>query len=495
MTERQAGILAHPTSLPSDFGVGDLGPSLTRFLDWLKLAGQSIWQVLPMGPAGPGESPYDSPSAFAGNPLVISPDLLVEGGILRQSDLTIATGSDPRDPWEVARWKESVLRRAWQAFTRRSRSPLHDDLDRYVEENRPWLDDWALFRSLKNRHDGKPWNEWDASLARRDPSAIESASRELSDEIAFHRWVQFVFFQQWHDVRAAARDRGISILGDVPIYVAIDSADVWAHQDLFHLDDDGRPTVVAGVPPDYFSGDGQRWGNPIYRWERMAEDGYAWWIDRLRSNLRLADLVRLDHFRGFAGYWEIPASERTARSGRWVEGPGDHFFTAVRDAIGSLPFIAEDLGTITADVIALRARFGLPSMRVLQFAFGHGDNVHLPSRYDDSTVAYTGTHDNDTTRGWFDSLDPTEQKRVRDLVGDGDVVDGLISVLYESDARIAIVPLQDALGLGSEARMNRPGVTRGNWIWRADAAMIAEGRAENLRALVSRARRGPESNG
>jgi len=294
---------------------------------------------------------------------------------------------------------------------------------------------------------------------------MESAARELRDDVGFHRWVQFIFFRQWLSVRETAHSLGISIVGDVPIYVAIDSADVWAHQELFHLDADGEPTVVAGVPPDYFSKDGQRWGNPIYRWDRMAERGYRWWIERLRANLELADVVRLDHFRGFAGYWEIPADEPTARNGRWVDGPGNALFDAVRDALD------------------------IPGMRVLQFAFGDDENIHLPESYDSRVVAYTGTHDNDTTRGWFETLDAAARNRVRALVGEGDVVEGLIRALYESDAAIAIVPLQDVLGLGSEARMNRPGLTEGNWSWRAGARLLDSDTAEGLAGLAKRTNR------
>ncbi len=483
---RSAGLLVHPTSLPGSFGIGDLGPEASRFLDWAASAGQSVWQILPLGPTGDGGSPYDTLSAFAGNPLLISPRAMKDAGW---------TGRIPEAAEKASRVSFASVRTAKGRFLRETwqevrRSGLRqDEVEAWAEGMLPrrWLDDWTLFIALKEAHGQRSWIEWDEALVRRDPSALERARQELREEIEFHRWVQFVFFEQWASVRSAAGERGIRIFGDVPIYVAFDSADVWAHQELFDLTPDGSPRVVAGVPPDYFSETGQRWGNPLYRWDRLQADGFRWWIDRFRINLHLVDLVRVDHFRGFAGYWEIPASEPTAVHGRWVDAPGTALFEAVRRELGSLPLVAEDLGTITPDVDELRDRFELPGMKVMQFGFGDLDNIHLPHHYIPGMVGYTATHDNDTTAGWFRQLDEESRRRVIDYTGldpeRDEVPWPLIRSLYESVADLVIIPLQDAFSVGSEARMNTPGEIHGNWAWRARSEQFAPAIASRLRRL------------
>jgi 4-alpha-glucanotransferase len=447
-----------------------------------------LWQVLPLNPPGFGNSPYGCHSSFAGNPLLISPQRLMQRHLLPKH----AVDRVPRFPNdhaafdEVRSWKNNLLRAAWKHFEERGTRELREDLSRFSLEERKWLEDWALYAALKETSGGAAWWEWDRGIAQRDPEAITNAKRELADEIAFHEFVQWLFCREWSFARHAAHARGIRIMGDVPIYVAADSADVWSHRDLFQLDDDGRPTVVAGVPPDYFSKTGQRWGNPLYRWDVMRERGYDWWIDRVRTNLQYADILRLDHFRGFAAYWEIPAAEPTAMHGRWMPGPGLALFDALRDALGKLPLVAEDLGFITPEVHELRRAAGLPGMKILQFGFATIDSPHLPHRYETETVAYTGTHDNDTARGWFTSAPPDEQQLAAAYLGPecDDVAWALIRAAYTSVAQTAIVPVQDILGLDSDARMNRPGDAQHNWSWRLEAGALTHEHAWRLRKLA-----------
>ncbi|HEX2123788.1 MAG TPA: 4-alpha-glucanotransferase [Thermoanaerobaculia bacterium] len=481
---RAAGVLLHPTSLPGRYGIGDLGDELTLFLDWAASAGMRLWQVLPLNPPGYGHSPYNCLSSFAGNPLLISPQRLLQENLLEPEDVAdVPIFSDEHVQFErVPEFKFALLRVAWQRFTD------HDALDAFVaaSEQREWLDDYALFMTLKELAGGAPWWQWERKLLRRDPAALRRAREEHADDVRFWQFTQWLFFRQWEAVRAAAHARGLRIVGDVPIYVAWDSADVWAHRSLFELDEKGHPTVVAGVPPDYFSTTGQRWGNPLYRWDAMRESGYRWWIARMKTNLRFADIVRLDHFRGFVAYWEIPASEPTAVHGRWMPGPGIELFDAIRNALGELPLVAEDLGFITQDVHDLRDAAGLPGMRVLQFGFGQDDSPHLPHRYAERTVAYTGTHDNDTARGWFTSAGAEEREAARTYLGcDGDSVAGcLIRAAYTSVAETSIVPVQDILDLGSDARMNRPGAEKDNWSWRMLPGALTREHAERLKRLA-----------
>ena len=487
---RASGILAHPTSLPGRFAIGDLGPGAEAFLDFLAASRQRIWQTLPLGPTGYGDSPYSLLSAFAGNPLLISPELLVNEQFLPADDLVDAPAFDPArvDYGVVIPWKMALLRRSYQYLLEHGRPTLREYFRVFCEEQRAWLDDYALFTALKTRFEGKVWTDWPEAYALRDPNTLASARIALADEIAFHAYTQFQFFRQWLLLRAAAHARNIRIMGDLAIFVAHDSADVWAHRELFRLDESGRPTVVAGVPPDYFSKTGQRWGNPIYRWDALAEDGYGWWVARVRQALQLVDMLRLDHFRGFKAYWEIPGDADTAVSGRWSPGPGEALFTAIREALGDVPLVAEDLGDITPDVVALRKRLKLPGMRVLQFGFGgDADNEFLPHNYTRNAVVYTGTHDNDTTRGWFDALTKAQRHHVLTyLNSDGQhIVWDMMRAAEASVARIAILPLQDPLELGSAARMNYPSKPAHNWTWRCPPELLTPTVATRLAELAT----------
>ena len=468
MEPRAAGLLLHPTSLPGRFGIGDLGPSAERFLDWAQAAGQKLWQVLPLGPTG-GPSPYGALSAFAGNPLLLSPERLVEQGLLSEASVSDA----PAFPggsvaWaEVRAWKDRLFRGAWKGAA--SSASLRTEMDAFRDaaEQRPWLGDWSKF------------------AARRVVGEAAQA-RELSEEVLYQEFLQLLFFRQWAQLRRGATRRGIALFGDVPIYVAPDSADVASHPDLFALDANGRPTEVAGVPPDYFSATGQLWGYPLYRWDRMGEDGFAWWIARLRAAFRLTEIVRLDHFRGFVQYWAVPAGERTAVNGRWRPGPGRSIFDSAHRELGDVPLVAEDLGTITPDVQELLDEIGIPGMKVLQFAFYGDDGPYLPHRHVPNSVVYTGTHDNDTARGWWKGLTGEERGRVREYLGsDGAEIEwDLIRAAYTSVADRAIVPVQDVFGLGSEARMNTPGEGGNSWSWRAREEDFTPERAERLRILA-----------
>jgi 4-alpha-glucanotransferase len=468
---RSSGILLHPSSLPGPYGIGDVGPAAHRWLRWLAGSGCTYWQVLPLGPTGYGDSPYFCFSAFAGNPYLISPELLVAEGLLERAAL--ADRPDfPRDRVDFARmipWKLGLLDRAHYRFRA---DPPGDSATRYVSFRRShagWLEDYALYMALKEAHGGGHWHEWPTAIRHRRPTALARARASLAEEVDRQAFRQFLFFDQWQGLRRSARGLGVQIMGDAPFYVAGDSADVWARPELFVLGRDLHPTVVAGVPPDYFTETGQLWGNPIYDWDRHAADGYAWWISRLRSLLELTDLVRIDHFRAFVDYWEVPAGAATAVDGRWVKGPGADFFAVAEQALGEFPIVAEDLGELHPEVPALLAEVGLPGMKVLQFAYdGDPDNPFLPAHHPANCVVYTGTHDNDTTVGWYRSLSPRERRTVREAVGSRGrtIAWDLITTAWQSPAFLAIAPMQDLLGLGSEARMNTPGSFGGNWAWR-----------------------------
>jgi len=475
---RCAGILLHPTSLPGRFGIGELGETARSFIRFLAAAGQSLWQILPLGPTGYGDSPYACFSAFAGNPLLIDLERLVAEGDVDASDLADAPvfPEDRVDFGTVIPFKTTILEGAARRFRREAAGRRRKDFERFCEENAHWLEDYALFRALKDAHRGAVWNTWEWELATRQPEALAQWRDRLDEAVFAQCYFQYQFFRQWEELKRYANARGIRIIGDIPIFVAYDSVDVWAHPELFHLDEKLRPTKVAGVPPDYFSPTGQLWGNPLYRWEVMAEKGYAWWIARLRQTLHTVDILRLDHFRGFAAYWEIPAAERTAVKGRWVEGPGAALFDALKAALGELPIIAEDLGVITPDVEELRDQFDLPGMNVLQFAFTtDAANAYLPHNLRPNSLIYTGTHDNDTTLGWHQSRRGKESQNFHRYLGPASepVNWALMRMAYRSVADVAVVPLQDVLGLGTEARMNTPGKLGGNWSWRF--------RAEDLR--------------
>ncbi len=487
---RRAGILLHPTSLPGPYGIGDLGPAAGAFLDWAASGGQRLWQVLPLNPTGYGDSPYSALSSFAGNPLLISPEVMVREGLVEEADLErLPRNAGPKvDFPAVGAAKAGLLRASFERFRSAPPAGLAEAFELFgsVAANAAWLDDWCLFVALRARFEGRPWPDWDAGLARREQAALATARRELEDEIAFHRYVQFLFFRQWQELRDKARALDIEIMGDLPIYVPLDSADVWSRQDLFDLDGDGRPLALSGVPPDAFSSDGQLWGTPVYRWDRHREEGFRWWIDRLRSSFRFADRVRLDHFRGFESYWRVPAGAATAIDGKWEPGPGLALFEAITKELGEARLVAEDLGVITPEVEALLDASGLPRMKVLQFAFSEPDSKHLPHHHLPHAVTYTGTHDNDTARGWFSTLGDEERWRVRDYLGfeGGGVEWALIRAAYTSVAEGAVVPLQDVLGLGGEARMNRPGSESGNWSWRVREEEIREGLSARLRRLA-----------
>lgn len=493
MHRRGAGVLLHVTSLPSPYGVGDMGAGARAFLDFLARAGQSCWQILPLTPTSTfiGNSPYSSDSAFAGNLLLISPDLLVEDGWITPDELGDMPDHDPtRAAYSAATVFKERLCDA--AFARHGASlDKHESFTRFAADNAFWLDDFCLFRALKRSLGGMPWTRWPEELRDRDSEALAERRESLGRKILREAFIQFLFFEQWTKLRAYASKRDILIIGDAPIYVTQDSADVWANPGLFKLDPDREPLFVAGVPPDYFSETGQRWGNPVYDWPAHEAEGFAWWISRLGHNFKLFDFVRLDHFRGFAGYWEIPAEEKTAVNGKWVDAPGAAFFKTLLGHFPVLPILAEDLGVITPDVRELRDGFGFPGMKILQFAFGSGvgENRDAPHNHVENCVAYTGTHDNNTTLGWFLNDIGDEDKRIlADYAGrrlePKDVPWALIRMAYMSVARLAVIPMQDLLGLGQEARMNMPSKSRGNWAWRCVEESLGAGVAERLEFLT-----------
>ncbi len=487
---REGGILLHPTSLPGPHGIGDLGTEARRFVDFLESAGQRLWQMLPLGPTGSGNSPYTARSAMAGNPLLISLDTLAKEGLLHPSELTPnqQLPAEFVDYDAVEDFKLPLLRQAYLSFLSVARDAQQREFSNFCQQHSPWLEDFALYMALRDAHGGIDWPRWEGDIAARQAEALSRWRGELAEEIRFHQFVQFQFYRQWSVLKRYANERGIRIIGDIPIFVAMDSADVWSHPELFHLDDTGNPTVVAGVPPDYFSSTGQRWGNPLYRWDRLSKQGYSWWIERFRMILTQVDVVRIDHFRGFQAYWEVPAHYNTAERGRWVEGPGTALFELLEEALGPLPVIAEDLGIITEDVTRLRLRLGFPGMKVLHFAFGdNARNPYLPHNYDQRCVVYTGTHDNDTTVGWFAACSERERQGVLRYLGTGsrEIHWDLIRLAFASVAEMAIVPLQDILGLGSWARMNIPGLPKGNWIWRFLPGHLQEEHARRLRDLTT----------
>ena len=486
-TSRSAGILLHPTSLSGPHGIGELGPEALRFVDFLKEAGQGLWQVLPLGPTGPEGSPYSAYSAFAGNPLLISTDRLLDDGLLEPGQVPKNMPPGSVDYGAVDVSKKEMLRQAYSNV--RAGKGLGEGFEKFREREQGWLGDYALYAALKEKFGGASWVRWDREISQREPGALKEARRELSDDVLRHEFVQYLFYEHYGTVKEAANEAGVEVVGDLPIFVSHDSTDVWANQRLFYLDDEGGPTVVAGVPPDYFSETGQLWGNPLYRWDVMEEEGYAWWVSRLSQALTLYDATRIDHFRGFESYWEIPATAETAKKGRWVEGPGLKLFHALRDALGDkdgLPLIAEDLGIITPAVEQLRDAAGLPGMKVLQFAFSGPDNPYLPHGYRDANlVAYTGTHDNDTTAGWWASASEEEKRFARRYLGKEDVsVLDFVRLAHASVAARSIIPIQDALSLGSDSRMNTPGEASGNWSWRMKGNELTKPLARELREVT-----------
>jgi 4-alpha-glucanotransferase len=504
--DRSSGILLHPTSLPGRFGIGDLGEEAFNFVDFLLASGQSLWQVMPLGPTGYGDSPYSSFSAFAGNPNMISPERLAEDGLLSEDDLASypALPDERVDYGSVIKQKGALLEKAYENFKRSGNNNQREQLKGFHHYAESWLDDYALFSALKESHKGAAWNTWEQPLASRAPAALREAGERLSDRVDAHRFFQYLFFKQWLELKLYSKEKGIKIVGDMPFFVAHNSADVWANPDLFKLEKDGSAGLVAGVPPDHFSKTGQLWGNPIYDWERMRANNFQWWIERMRAAFRMVDVIRIDHFRGFAACWEVPARDETAENGAWVEVPGRELFAALKKSLGDMAVIAEDLGTITPDVISLRDELGFPGMRVLQFAFG-GDprDTNLPHNYVHNTAVYTGTHDNDTVVGWFNAeagegstQDAAQIERERELClkylgTDGEEINwDFIRAALASIADVAIIQLQDVLGLDSSGRMNIPASEQGNWGWRFKSGALTDrlgGRLKDMIKIYGRA--------
>lgn len=486
---RASGILLHPTSLPGGFGIGDLGDEAYRFVDLLVRSRQTYWQILPLGPVGQGNSPYSAYSAFAGNTLLISPPKLVEDDLIPSQSLSSppAFAQDRVDYQKAGIWKATILAELFEGFRSAADSPLNDEFEYFCRTNAWWLDDYTLFWTLKASNKQAAWYQWADPLKSRDPSALDDARLQMSREITAEKFYQFLFFRQWLALRKYANNNGVRIIGDIPIFVAHDSADVWCNQDKFKLNEDGSPKFVAGVPPDYFSKTGQRWGNPIYDWEAMQADRFNWWTARMAFTLGTVDIVRLDHFIGFSRNWEVPGTDETAENGKWNDVPGDALFTVLHERLGEFPVIAEDLGSMTPEVEHLRDTFGFPGMRILQYAFG-GDarNRDLPHNYVKNAVAYTGTHDNDTTAGWYRSAPKNVRNHCREYTRSNgrEIHWDMIRELFASVADTVIVPAQDILGLGSDSRMNTPATATGNWEWRMDKNSISEKTIDRLAELT-----------
>lgn len=498
---RASGILLHPTCLPGPHGIGDFGPEAFAFIDFLKDAGQKLWQVLPLNPTGYGDSPFQCFSAHAGNPLLISLEKLREQAILEAADFR----GQPRFPHDhvdfdgVIEWKAALLKKAARHFLSHAQGDDRRAFDDFCANNAAWLSDFALFMACKREQGGVAWNLWPAEIAQRATAGLNAASARLNDSVLAAQYWQFEFFRQWKDLQAHAHQAGVRVVGDIPIYVALDSADVWTNREFFQLSDNGQPLQIAGVPPDYFSATGQCWGNPIYRWDRLQQTGYRWWIERFRAALNLYDAIRIDHFRGFEAYWEIPGGQTTAIHGRWVKGPGAEFFAVLEREFGDLPIIAENLGVITPEVESIRARFRFPGMAILQFAFGKDPQgpSFRPHNYTRELAAYTGTHDNDTTVGWWNSSGANDSTRTAEDVAkerafacsylnlqDEPIHWVMIRTILSSIADLAIIPLQDVLGLGSEARMNLPGTAKGNWRWRLEPDALTPQIAKRLHEMI-----------
>lgn len=500
---RASGILLHPTSFPGRFGIGDLGSEAYKFVDFLKQSGQELWQVLPLGPTGFGNSPYLCYSAMAGNPLLISPEKLRDYGLLANEDLD-AYGEFPADQVDydgVAKAKHSLFEKACNNFKSNAPEEQKAAFEEFCATKSFWLNDFSLFMAIKEDREGASWHTWDYAIARRQPAAMEECQQRLTDEIYYHKYLQFEFFRQWADLKKYANDNGIKIFGDLAIYVAHDSADVWSHPEIFCLDGEtGEASLMAGVPPDYFSETGQLWGNPVYRWERLQQENFHWWVLRIQSILDYVDLIRIDHFRGLQAFWAVPQGETTAINGYWIDAPGEELFNLLNEKLGNLPFIAEDLGLITDEVEALRDKFGFAGMKVLHFAFDSGpDNPYLPYNYEGSKwVVYGGTHDNNTTVGWFEERSAEEQERVTRYLGfssDWGIHWDLIRLAMSSVAVYAVFPLQDIFGLGTEAKMNTPSVSEGNWAWRYQSEMLTSEVGDRLKSLTEIYGRLPETDG
>jgi 4-alpha-glucanotransferase len=490
---RASGILLHPTSFPSPFGIGDFGLEAYRFVDFLVDSKQKLWQILPLGPTGDSNSPYASYSAMAGNPLLISPELLQKKGLLaKENFINLPKFSiETVNFSQVIQTKMPMLQKACFNFKASATSDQQREFSEFCHSQAYWLDDYALFMALKDAHEGASWNAWEPAIVQRQPEAIQQWQQRLANEIFYYKYLQFEFFCQWSDLKHYANHRGVQIIGDIAIYVAHDSADVWAHSENFCLDQQtGSPALMAGTPPDYFSATGQLWGNPVYNWVQLQQDNFDWWLQRFQTMLNYVDLIRIDHFRGFQAYWAVKQGETTASNGSWIVAPGEAFFEVLQDKLGFLPIIAEDLGEITPEVYSLRDHFKFPGMKILQFAFGDGlqaEKRFLPFNYESNCVVYTGTHDNDTTVGWFNQLLPQQQQEVVRYLGCTSQLGihwDLIRLALSSVANQAIIPLQDVLGLGNEARMNFPGTSAGNWGWRYRSAALTQEISDRLRTMT-----------
>lgn len=491
MFERSSGILFHPTSLPGKYGIGTLGKEAYAFIDFLKKSRQKLWQIFPLGPTGYGDSPYQSFSSFAGNPYLIDFDLLIEAHLLSEEDLRDVFFGDNEeyiDYGAIYNQKYPLLRKAYENFKSSDNHEMKENLEHFKRENASWLNDYSLYISLKNHFNGLPWNEWAHDIKNREHGVMEHYRNELADDIEYHNFIQFLFFKQWGDVKRYANENGIKIIGDIPIFVAADSSDAWANPEIFLFDEERKPVKVAGVPPDYFSATGQLWGNPLYNWQKLKETNYSWWVERVRANLSTCDIIRIDHFRGFEAYWAVPYGDDTAINGQWEPGPGIDLFNAIKSQLGELPIIAEDLGLMTQGVIDLREATGFPGMKILGFAFDSGEeNDYLPHTYTKNCVVYTGTHDNDTLIGWFQKAKEEDRQFARDYLNsrsDDEIHWDAIRGAWSSVASMAISPVQDFLGLGSEARINTPGVAAGNWQWRLKHGVLTDELAERISKLT-----------
>jgi 4-alpha-glucanotransferase len=485
---RNSGVLLHISSLPSEYGIGDMGDKAYKFIDELVNHGIKIWQILPLGPNGPGNSPYQAYSAYAGDPILISPQMLLDWGLLGRSDLLNRPSFDVAkvDFEQVSAWKHTILLKAWQNFILKASHSFKSEYDSFLKEHDWWLSGYALYAACKEKYDGKCWNKWPHKIIKRETAKLEEIKWELHSEFEFERFRQFMFYRQWFQLKDYANSKGILIFGDLPLYVSLDSSDVWTNQNLFLLDHEGNPKLVGGVPPDYFCEDGQLWGNPVYNWQELEKTNYQWWIARLYFNLHLFNMVRIDHFRGLESFWAVPADAKTAKIGEWLPSKGFDILTILQSRIDKLPIVAEDLGIITHEVKHLRTHFNLPGMKVLQFAFASdASNDHLPHNYHPNTIAYTGTHDNNTLCGWWDSLDSKEKKIVEQYTSGkrGNIRQRLIELVWSSCARTAIIPLQDILALGTEARMNVPGTATGNWGWRYQERQLKKEHFELIQQL------------
>ena len=491
MFERSSGILLHPTSLPGKYGIGSLGKEAYKFVDFLKKSNQKLWQIFPLGPTGYGDSPYQCFSSFAGNPYLIDFDLLIEQNLLTEEDLkdvNFGGNEEYIDYGAIYNQKYPLLRKAYENFKANGNKELKEKLETFKTENSSWLDDYSLYISLKNHFNGLPWNEWEDDIRTRKEAAINKYKAELVNEIEYHNFIQFLFFTQWNNVKKYANDNGIKIIGDIPIFVAVDSSDAWANPEIFLFDPELKPVKVAGVPPDYFSATGQLWGNPLYDWDKLKELNYKWWVDRVKANLSTCDIIRIDHFRGFDEYWAVPYGDKTAENGTWCPGPRTDLFNAIKNELGELPIIAEDLGTMTQGVIDLREATGFPGMKILGFAFdSKEENDYLPHTYTKNCVVYTGTHDNDTLIGWFTKANEDDKQFARNYLNsrsDNEIHWDAIRGAWSSVANMAIAPIQDFLGLGSEARINTPGLASGNWQWRLKDGVLTDELAERIAKLT-----------